>query len=192
MDPSTGTLVCRGRQLTSLVGTPPDVRVLYCDHNQLTSLVGCPPTVQILICHRNLLTSLEGCPPGLQELYCDYNLLTSLAGCPPTVKKLYCFNNPLTSLEGCPPGLKVLSCYNNQLTSVTCKKGVPSLKSKSACAVRYHDIEYQSIPRELVVCVNDCTLCQVCKKNFWYDRVNRINVRILNHDVPTYVCEMCK
>jgi hypothetical protein len=117
----TGNFICNGNQLTSLKGSPKEVRGIFnCKNNQLTSLLGAPKKVGSFHCEENQLTSLEGAPKEVEDsFFCYNNKLTSLQGSPYEVKSFFCDDNQLRSLKGAPKIVRNhFSCKDNELTSL--------------------------------------------------------------------------
>ncbi len=101
-----GNFRCQGNDLTSLEGSPLEVKGnFYCYNNNLTSLEGAPGKVGgSFWCSYNSLPSLTGAPREVgEDFWCSGNNLTSLEGAPPEVKENFtCEKNPLQTLLGAP------------------------------------------------------------------------------------------
>lgn len=76
---------CNGMGLTSLEGSPEEVKGRFLAHdNELKTLEGSPKFVfGLYTCYNNKLTTLKGAPEFVDGNFdCSNNLLTSLEGCP--------------------------------------------------------------------------------------------------------------
>jgi hypothetical protein len=125
----SGNFYCGDNQLTSLEGSPSEVRGGFgCGSNQLTTLEGSPSRVGgNFYCSYNQLTTLEGSPSEVSKnFYCSNNQLTTLEGSPSRVDGyFYCDGNQLTTLEGSPGEVSGdFNCNENPLKSL---KGAPEI-----------------------------------------------------------------
>lgn len=98
------TIVCSGRNISSLVGIEHFNRITHldCSNNNLTS-INLPGhgNLHYIDCSNNQLTSINVSPnSGLFKFYCDNNNLTSINVSGKTaLTDFHCYNNRLTSLD---------------------------------------------------------------------------------------------
>jgi hypothetical protein len=99
----TGFFICHYNQLTSLEGSPREVRGGFnCTNNQLTTLKGSPTEVGgDFNCHYNQLTTLEGSPGIVRGHFnCRNNQLRTLKGISERIDgDLFLQNNPINNIS---------------------------------------------------------------------------------------------
>jgi len=147
----TGNFYCSWNKLTTLEGSPREVRGnFHCHTNKLTSLDGAPQKVGgDFNCYGNRITSLEGAPQEVKGSFiCARNQIKSLKGAPLKVEGDFdCYINKLTSLEGSPLEVEGnFNCYTNKLTSL---KGAPEKVDGHFDVSKNNLISLEGGPREV-------------------------------------------
>lgn len=112
------TLICNGKNITSLPPLPPNMTKLACNNNQLTELPELPNTLQVLDVGCNRISRLPNLSrfTKLKELYCGGNELRFLPKLPDSLMHLACeLNNIYLLPKHMPTKLMILNIYGNHI-----------------------------------------------------------------------------